>query len=291
MPPPRTGASPRPPHLGHLAGGDAGRQRGRPPGRIGRQGGGPPATGAHPCPAPHVHSVHVSRGPLTRRPNSPPPPPCLRRVHVAQVFKYDCGHAKAGAASGRHAGEGNGPARGNVSFATLSSAEDKPPPPLSPSAGVPPVSSPRSGKNAAKSPRGVPPPPHPTVKRSRRDGPASPAPPRKAATPVTPAPSNSGSEDSQPAGTQQPPSRAAAQPPAATAGRTPKAPPPIVVPPKEEDDEALARRLHAELNCTPARASRNRGGAAAAAAAAAACGAQAARDRVHGEDPGLLPSC
>jgi hypothetical protein len=52
--------------------------------------------------------------------------------------------------------------------------------------------------------------------------------------------------------------------------------------PKEETDEEVARRLHQEFNCAPARASRGRG----------RMGAQeAADDPVHGQDPGILPSC
>lgn len=50
-----------------------------------------------------------------------------------------------------------------------------------------------------------------------------------------------------------------------------------------EDDEALARRLHAELNCTPARGSRR--------GPACKVEARAARHPHHGDDPGLLPSC
>lgn len=50
---------------------------------------------------------------------------------------------------------------------------------------------------------------------------------------------------------------------------------------EELDDEAIARKLHAALNCTPARSSRGR----------TPCATQAAPSRVHGLDPGLLPSC
>jgi hypothetical protein len=187
------------------------------------------------------------------------------------VFKHDGAGGK---------GAGGRPARlcAPHSDRTLSAPEVNPPP-NTPSAGVPPASSPRPvAKVGAKSPRGVPPPPQPTVKRPRRDtsaaaaaGPASPAVPRKASTPVTPAPSNSGSEDSFGAGA------------ATTAAAARPVPPPVRVPSLPEDDEALARRLHAELNCTPARASRARGGQAPS--------FQAGRDRIHGDDPGLLPSC
>ena len=187
------------------------------------------------------------------------------------MFKHDSAFGKS--AAGRPVGL----CPRQSADGTLSAAEDKLPPPRSPSA---PASSPRPvAKVGAKSPRGagVPPPPQPTVKRPRRDAsaaaasPASPAAPRKASTPVTPAPSNSGSEDSFGAGAAT-----------ATAAARP-VPPPVRVHSLPEDDEALARRLHAELNCTPARASRGRGGQPPS--------AQAVRDRIHGDDPGLLPSC
>lgn len=54
-------------------------------------------------------------------------------------------------------------------------------------------------------------------------------------------------------------------------------------PVEETNDEEMARRLHAELNGLP-RTSRQR--------QAAQCSIQAAKtDPVHGNDPGLLPSC
>ena len=211
---------------------------------------------------------------LTRSPPACLPPLLSRSVQFAQVFKHDGAGGRACAAArpaGLFARQSDG--------TDVSAAEDNKPPPRSPSAGVPPASSPRPVAKVApaKSPRGVPPPPQPTVKRPRRDasaaaaGPASPAAPRKASTPVTPAPSNSGSEDSFGAGAAT-----------ATAAARP-VPPPVRVPSVPEDDEALARRLHAELNCTPARSSRNRGGGQQQAAVG--------RDRIHGDDPGLLPSC
>lgn len=53
--------------------------------------------------------------------------------------------------------------------------------------------------------------------------------------------------------------------------------------PKEETDEEVARRLHQEFNCAPMRTSRSRG--------AKPCAQEVAEDSVHGQDPGILPSC
>ena len=51
----------------------------------------------------------------------------------------------------------------------------------------------------------------------------------------------------------------------------------------EETDEDIARRLHQEFNCAPMRTSRARG--------AKPCAQEVAEDSVHGQDPGILPSC
>jgi len=200
-------------------------------------------------------------------------------VHVVHVFKHDTG--KVGFGAHRAAG----------------GEEHHQPPPMprsptgtQPAVQPPPLCSPRTAaKVGPKSPRGVPPPPQPTVKRPRvaatpagaaGAGPASPsAPPRKARTPVTPAASNS--EDSGGG---------------AGLGAVLVAPVRVAPLPAADDDEALARRLHAELNCTPARSSRNRAGGLAHQASGGGLmhhqtGRGTAPDRVHGDDPGLLPSC
>ena len=54
---------------------------------------------------------------------------------------------------------------------------------------------------------------------------------------------------------------------------------------KEETDDDIARRLHQELNCAPMRQSRSRRNISCTEAA------MAAEDAVHGQDPGILPSC
>ena len=53
-------------------------------------------------------------------------------------------------------------------------------------------------------------------------------------------------------------------------------------PPKETDDD-IARRLHQELNCAPMRTSRSRRNI--------SCAQEVVEDPVHGQDPGILPSC
>lgn len=52
----------------------------------------------------------------------------------------------------------------------------------------------------------------------------------------------------------------------------------------EETDDDIARRLHQELNCAPVRHSRSRRNV--------SCAQETmAEDPVHGQDPGILPSC
>lgn len=54
--------------------------------------------------------------------------------------------------------------------------------------------------------------------------------------------------------------------------------------PVEETDDDLARRLHQELNCAPVRTSRSR--------RHTSCAQETVmEDPVHGQDPGILPSC
>jgi hypothetical protein len=144
------------------------------------------------------------------------------------------------------------------------------PMPRSPAASRPQPSprAPKPGKSPrAAGPLGAAPP---SAKRARRDAFG----PRKASTPATPSGSHSGSEDA--------PFFGAASAPAPR--RSDDHQPRGRAAEPDDPDAALARRLHAELNCTPARTSRMR--------AAAACAFEAApRDRAHGNDPGLLPSC
>jgi hypothetical protein len=112
-------------------------------------------------------------------------------------------------------------------------------------------------------------PAQPAAKRLRRVDLSDVPKPSKSTTPLTPSLSD-----------EEAPSvcaRSSPQLPVAAVGEVGDAP-------LEEDgesDAALARRLHASLNCTPARTSRARGPGPAAAAHCA----------VHINDPGLLPSC
>jgi|APGre2960657444_1045066.scaffolds.fasta_scaffold00708_8 hypothetical protein len=211
-------------------------------------------------PRPLLPSNRFRRLPSSRSPAVPCPP---RSVHMTQLFKSSPASVKAHAVNHGRSSEWTGASSHHRDGGGAPQAE----PPRSPSGTAPLPASPRPESKVGKSPAvagGVP-----AAKRARRTEGVllSVASPRKAATPVTPAPSHSGSEDSGAGGVSTGPARR---------------PPPLAVLPPSTDDEALARRLHAELNCTPARTSRQqRGGPLAA----------AARDRLHGQDPGLLPSC
>jgi len=205
--------------------------------------------------------------------------PCARRVQFTPAYKVTHHVAKphfvSVNAASRPATLARAPSSGGAAEAPM---------PRSPAASRP-QPSPRAPKSAAgKSPRAAPLPgaAPPSAKRARRDGAFG---PRKASTPATPSGSLSGSEEAGngfgAGGAASAPRRSDdAQP--TPRGRSTAA---LAAAAETEDpDAALARRLHAELNCTPARTSRVR--------AAAACAITAApRDRAHGNDPGLLPSC
>jgi hypothetical protein len=218
-------------------------------------------------------------------------------VLFTPVYKTSPSVAKAhcvntagnGAAGGGRARPAGAPPR-------ASSAGDAPmpPSPAIPRAQASPRA-PKSGKSprapaapaapaaaaVAASPRGAGVAP-PSAKRLRRDPSFA---PRKATTPATPSASHSASDDgSGPAGGAAGGASAAPHTAPHPPPREPLDAAPAGAADTPRDDAALARRLHAELNCTPARTSRAR--------AAAACRVEAApRDRAHDHDPGLLPSC
>lgn len=193
-----------------------------------------------------------------------------RRVQFTPVFKVLSHLGKS------HSAPAARPA-GTLPRAPSNGGSVDAPMPRSPAASRPQPSprAPKPGKSprAAAGPGAAP----PSAKRARRDvGSGFGA--RKASTPATPSGSHSGSEEGATffgaAGAASAPRRSDDHG-AARGGRAAE---------PDDPDAALARRLHAELNCTPARTSRLR--------AAAACAVEAApRDRAHGNDPGLLPSC
>ena len=133
-------------------------------------------------------------------------------------------------------------------------------------------SSPKSaGKSLAKPPRPAPSSAAPFAKRPRTDASLS------LPTPLTPSLSD---EDSGGAHNSDSPSGGQSGGVSLRRGVSFAEAP---ASPAEEDldDAAIARKLHAALNCTPARSSRGR----------TPCATQAAPSRLHGLDPGLLPSC
>ena len=135
-----------------------------------------------------------------------------------------------------------------------------------------PTSPKSAGKSLAKPPRPAPASAAPFAKRPRTDGGSASLP-----TPLTPSLSD---EDSGGAHNSDSPSGGLSGGASLRRGVS-FADAPDSPAEEELDDEAIARKLHAALNCTPARSSRGR----------TPCATQAAPSRVHGLDPGLLPSC